>query len=128
MILLVFGCSSCFSSARLPLLLETGLTLAGELSNFPFAFSFSNFILGVAFMVGEGMGWVLAGVAAPSVVDSVELGSAVVFFLVLRGVLQGEAACLDTEFLVFGESDDGKTTTQVGVGAGSGSSTAASSI
>jgi hypothetical protein len=79
-------------------------------------------------MVGEGMGWVLAGVAAPSVVDSVELGSAVVFFLVLRGVLQGEAACLDTEFLVFGESDDGKTTTQVGVGAGSGSSTAASSI
>jgi hypothetical protein len=122
MILLVFSSSLCFSSLLLPLLLDTGLTLAGELSSFPFAFSFSNFFFGVALVVGEATGGALAGLAVSSVGDSVAA-----FFLVLRGVFLGETGCWDTVFLVFGESDDGRTAAKVGEGRASGPSIAASS-
>jgi hypothetical protein len=120
-------CSSRLSSPLLPLLLDVGLTITGELSSFPFAFSFSNFFFGVTFAVGEGIGGALSGLATPSVMDFFEFKSVVVPFLVLRGVLRGEAGCLDTDFLVFGEADDAKTEAEIGVGAGSDPSTAASS-
>ena len=88
----------------LPLLLDWGLTSGGELRSFPFRFNLITFFFGVTFG-GGATEIAISGLAPPLLAELFAFCSGVVFCLVSRGLLRGEARYLEEAAFVFGDID-----------------------